>query len=159
MLSCMPHSLSSEQVIICPCAAASPGDYSFERDVLRETRCEVHTFDCTTSAREPSEALVWGLGALAGPVGWRERLTFHPWCIHGGDTDAYGSDAAAAGGQSISGGGGGGGQSISGGGEGGRTSRRTNRRKGRKLVFKTYQEITRELGHHRVDVLKVSQKG
>jgi hypothetical protein len=32
-----------------PCviySLGSQGDYSFERDMLRLTQCEVHTFDC-----------------------------------------------------------------------------------------------------------------
>ena len=125
-------------VMICLCAFF-PGDYSFERDVLKETQCEVHTFDCTKSAKEPSEALVWGAGASAGPAGWKERLSFHPWCIHGGDTNAGGAVSAAAGGNSTRG------------GDGGPSE-------AQQLVFKTYHEITRELGHHRVDVLKVSAR-
>ena len=104
----------------------TPGDFSFERDVLTETQCEVHTFDCTENAKEPDEGLVFGWWAK-GPPEWRDRLKFHPWCIKGGDSAGpYGSRSLTPG--------------------------------SKPMVFKAYHEIVEELGHKRVDVVKVGGK-
>ena len=73
---------------------------------------------------------------------WKKRLTFHPWCIKGRNEAPEGatpfSDVASSG--------------AAAGRTGGRRGLRANQTE---MVFKTFHEITKELGHERVDVLKV----
>jgi len=50
-----------------PCLIYSLGsnnDFSFELDAFADTKCEIHTFDCTMS-----------------PVSLPRQVTFHKWCI------------------------------------------------------------------------------
>eukprot|EP00775_Hariotina_reticulata_P004381 gene4381-4633_t len=84
-----------------PCliySLGSNGDYSFERDALNITQCDIHTFDCTYD------------GTSVDP----QRHTYHKVCV----------------------------------GQGG-------------PLFKSWDEITRGLGHHRrgVDVAKIDIEG
>lgn len=46
----------------------SNGDYSFERSMLKETRCQIHTFDCT-----------YANGTSQDP----SRHHYHHWCLGG----------------------------------------------------------------------------